>query len=221
MVSSVVTATTDTTAAAAAMKKSMGMNKEDFLNLFITQLKNQDPLKPQDSEQMLAQLAQLTQVEQAYNTNTALNNLLTAQNNSSNLSSVSFIGKEVRAQGNALSFNGASPTTLQFNNAGATASNDISIADSTGRIIKNIKTGALAAGEAIIAWDGRDNKGTMMPAGAYSFSVTGTTASGATVASTTLTAGKVDGIAFTGGVPMLTIGKVTVPFANVLSVKGV
>ncbi|WP_298272619.1 flagellar hook capping FlgD N-terminal domain-containing protein, partial [Geobacter sp.] len=61
--------TNDTTAAAAAMKQSTGLNKDDFLKLFITQLQNQDPLQPQDSSQFIAQLAQLTQVEQAYNTN--------------------------------------------------------------------------------------------------------------------------------------------------------
>ena len=86
-----VTSTTDTSAAAAAMKKSIGMNKDDFLKLFIEQLKYQDPLKPTDAEQMLSQLSQLTQVEQSYNTNTNLANLLTAQNNSNTMASVSFI----------------------------------------------------------------------------------------------------------------------------------
>lgn len=57
--------TTDTTAAAAAMKKSTGMNKDDFLKLFVTQLQHQDPLNPADSSEFIGQLAQLTQVEQA------------------------------------------------------------------------------------------------------------------------------------------------------------
>ena len=220
MVSSIA-ATTDTTAAAAAMKKSLGMNKDDFLQLFITQLKNQDPLKPQDASAMLDQLSQLTLVEQSYNSNTALNNLLTSQNNSSNLTSVSFIGKEVRAQGNNLTFDGASPVAVQFSQAGASASSDITITDSAGRVVRTIKAGALAAGDLTIPWDGRNNGGSMMPAGAYNFSVVGTTASGTTVASTTFTSGKIDGINFSSGKPMLTIGSVTIPFADVISVKGV
>jgi flagellar basal-body rod modification protein FlgD len=110
-----VTATTDTTAAAAAMKKSMGMNKDDFMKLFIAQLQYQDPLKPQDPSAMLDQLSQLSLVEQSYNNNTALNNLLTAQNNNTTMNSVSFIGKDVKANGNSASFNGSVPVSLQFN----------------------------------------------------------------------------------------------------------
>jgi len=67
-----VTSTTST--AAAQMKEKLGMNKDDFLKLFITQLQNQDPLAPQDPTEMLGQLAQLTQVEQAYNSTAALEN---------------------------------------------------------------------------------------------------------------------------------------------------
>src|SRR6266702_3305418 len=95
-----VSAVTGTSNAAAAMKKETGLNKNDFLKLFMTQLQNQDPLNPQDSSQFIAQLSQLTQVEQAFNTNTNLANLLTATQNSTDLSLLSFIGKEVLATGN-------------------------------------------------------------------------------------------------------------------------
>ena len=98
MVSS-VTAVTDTTAAAAAMKSSMGLNKDDFMKLFVAQLQNQDPLSPQDPSSMLNQLSQMSLVEQSYNTNTALNSLLTAQNNSMGMNSISLIGKNITANG--------------------------------------------------------------------------------------------------------------------------
>jgi flagellar basal-body rod modification protein FlgD len=196
------------------------MNKDDFLKLFMEQLKHQDPLKPQDASAMLDQLSQLTLVEQSYNNTTAMNNLLAAQNNATNLSSVSFIGKEVRAQGNALNFDGVSPATVEFNLAGSTASTDIVITDSTGRVVKKIKAGALSAGDKTIPWDGRNDGGTMMPTGAYKFSIVPTTASGSTVASTTFTSGKIGGIDFTSGKPMLMIGPVAVPFVDVISVKG-
>ena len=111
---STVTSTTDTAAASAAMKKSTGMNKDDFMKLFIAQLKYQDPLKPQDPSAMLDQLSQLSLVEQSYNSNTSLNNLLTAQNNSISLSAVSFIGKDVKANGNSTSFDGSTPSPLEF-----------------------------------------------------------------------------------------------------------
>jgi flagellar basal-body rod modification protein FlgD len=220
MVSSVA-ATTDTTAAAAAMKKSLGMNKDDFMKLFIAQLKYQDPLKPQDPSAMLDQLSQLTLVEQSYNSNTALNNLLTAQNNASNLSSVSFIGKEVKAAGNAISFDGTASANLQFNQIVPTVSNEISIKNAAGSVVRTITTGALISGDAAVSWDGRDNSGTLLPAGAYNFSVNGTTASASAVVATTFTSGTISGISFSNGSPMLTIGSITIPFSDVVSVKGV
>ena len=103
-----VSSTTLAADGAAAMKKATGMNKDDFLKLFVTQLQNQDPMKPQDSNQFIAQLAQLSQVEQSYNTNTNLQSLLTAQNNATVVSAVSFIGKDVLAAGSQVSLTAGS-----------------------------------------------------------------------------------------------------------------
>lgn len=216
-----VTSATDTSAAAAAMKKSMGMNKDDFLKLFIEQLKNQDPLKPADAEQMLSQLSQLTQVEQAYNTNTNLTNLLAAQNNANNMTSVSFIGKTVKANGNSVSFDGTSPSSLQFNLSVPTTAATVAITDAAGRIVRTVTVGARAAGDGSFTWDGRDSSGALLPAGAYNFSVTGTTAAGASIAATTYTAGRIDGVALVNGKTSLTIGAASVSLADVISVKGV
>jgi len=216
-----VTSTTDTTAAAAAMKKSVGMNKDDFMKLFIAQLQYQDPLKPQDPSAMLDQLSQLSLVEQSYNTNTSLNNLLTAQNNSTTINSVSFIGKNVKAYGNMATFDGASPTSLQFSLAEPSSSATVTISDAAGRTVKTATLGALATGDAAYAWDGRDNSGTLLPAGAYSFAVKATSASGSTVAATTYTTGRIDGVNITNGIPVLTIGAAEVSLSDVISVMGV
>lgn len=216
-----VTSTTDTSAAAAAMKKSIGMNKDDFLKLFIEQLKYQDPLKPTDASAMLQQLSQLTQVEQAYNTNTNLANLLAAQNNSNTMTSVSFIGKTVKANGNYTSFDGASPASLQFNLTVPTTAAAVTIKDSAGQVVRTMTVGAQAAGDGSFTWDGRDNSGAVLPAGAYNFSVTGTTAAGASIAATTYIAGRIDGVAFVNGSPTLTVGAASVSLADVISLKGV
>ena len=217
-----VTSTTDTSAAAAAaMKKSMGMNKDDFLKLFIEQLKNQDPLKPTDADQMLSQLSQLTQVEQAYNTNTNLTNLLAAQNNSNTMTSVSFIGKTIKANGNSVSFDGASPSSLQFNLSVPTDTATVTISNATGRVVRTVTTGAQAAGDGSFTWNGSDDSGAVLPAGAYNFSVTGKTATGATIAATTYTTGLIDGVSLVNDTPSLTIGASSVLLSDVISVKGV
>ncbi len=98
MINAVTSGVTDTTAANAAMKKDVGLDQDAFLQLLVAQIKNQDPMNPQDSSAFVQQLAQLSQVQQTYNINTNLKNLLTSQNNGTTLSSVSFIGKNVTAQ---------------------------------------------------------------------------------------------------------------------------
>jgi flagellar basal-body rod modification protein FlgD len=203
------------------MKESMGMNKDDFMKLFIAQLQYQDPLKPQDPSAMLDQLSQLSLVEQSYNSNTTLQNLLTAQNNSLTMTSVSFIGKDIKANGNAATFDGTNPATLQFNLPVPTSATTVTIADASGNTVRTATLGALAAGDAGFAWDGRDNGGTLLPAGSYAFTVNATSASGAAVAATTYTTGRIDGVNFIGDTPVLTIGQTSLLLSDVISIKGV
>jgi flagellar basal-body rod modification protein FlgD len=216
-----VTSTTGTSAASDAMKKSIGMNKDDFLKLFVAQLQYQDPLAPQDATAMLDQLSQLSLVEQSYNSNTALSKLLTAQNNSATISSVSFIGKDVKANGNAAAFDGNNPVVLQFNLPVPTSASTVTITDASGHVVRTATLGSMTSGDAGFAWDGRDNSGTLLPAGAYTFSVNATTASGSTVAATTYTTGRIDGVNLLNGIPALMIGQTSVSLTDIISIKGV
>lgn len=215
-----VTSTTDTTAAQAAMKKSLGLDKDDFMKLFIAQLQYQDPLKPQDPTAMLDQLSQLSLVEQSYNSTTALNKLLTAQNNSLSMTSVGFIGKDVKAKGNAASFDGSNPASLQFNLSVPTTAATVSVYDAEGNTVRTAAIGAQGAGDKTFAWDGRDNNGALLPAGAYSFKVNATAANGTAMEATTYTTGRVDGLNMVGGTPVLMIGAISVALTDVINVKG-
>lgn len=214
---STVTTTTDTSTAAAAMKKSLGMNKDDFMKLFVAQLKYQDPLKPQDATAMLDQLSQLTMVEQSYNSNTALNNLLTAQNNSISLTAVSFIGKDVKANGNVATFDGSSTTAIEFGLSTPSTTTQISIVDASGTIVRTAELGASTAGDNVVSWDGRDNNGALLPAGAYTFAVVAKSADGSSLPVTTYTTGKIDGVNLSGSAPQLTIGSTSIALADVIS----
>ncbi|GFE59487.1 flagellar hook assembly protein FlgD [Geobacter sp. AOG2] len=219
MVSS-VTSTTDTSSASAQMQKDLGFTSQDFMKLFIAQLQNQDPLSPQDSSQMMTQLAQMAQVEQAYDTNTNLQSLLTAQNNATSMDTVAFIGKTVKANGSSVSFDGSKAATLQYNLSGASASSTITITDSSGKTVKTATVSAQSAGDNSYTWDGTNNSGTTVPAGAYTFSVSSTSSGGSALTATTYTTGTVDGVAFVNGTPTLTIGSVSVSLSDIINVKG-
>lgn len=188
------------------------------MKLFIAQLKFQDPLKPQDPSAMLDQLSQLSLVEQSYNSNTALKDLLTAQNNSMNMTALSFIGKDVKANGNVATFDGSTSSALEFNLSLPAASAQISIMDSTGKTIRTEALGACTAGNNTFAWDGRDSSGALLPAGAYTFAINATAANGAALPATTFTMGKIDGVDLSGSTPQLTIGSTSVALSDIISV---
>ncbi|WP_243374374.1 flagellar hook capping FlgD N-terminal domain-containing protein [Geotalea sp. SG265] len=217
---STVTATNDTTAAAAAMKKATGLNKDDFLRLFVTQLQNQDPLNPQDSSQFITQLAQITQVEQSYNTNTNLQNILSQNSNMATLSAVSFIGKNVVAPGSQLSHDSGSTNTVNYNLAVPAQTVTVTITDGNGSVVRTLAQVVTTAGNGSVAWDGTDNQGQQMAAGTYNVTVKGTDADGQAFSGTPLISGKVDGVEMGSSGPVLTIGALQVPLSTIISVKG-
>ena len=93
-----------------ATSASGTLGKDDFLKLLVKQLQNQDPMNPLDSSQFATQLAQFSSVEQLANINTNLEasistNQLMAQSIGNSLAS-SMIGRDVKASGNTLQWNG-------------------------------------------------------------------------------------------------------------------
>jgi flagellar basal-body rod modification protein FlgD len=187
------------------------------MKLFIAQLQYQDPLEPQDASAMLDQLSQMSLVEQSYNSNTALNNLLTAQNNSMSMSAVSFIGKDVKANGNVATFDGSASTIVRFNLSLPATSAQVTIVDGLGRTVRTAALGSSTAGDNSFSWDGRDNSGALLPAGSYAFAVNATSASGNYLPVTTYTTGKIDGVNLSGSTPQLTIGSTSVALSDVIS----
>ena len=213
------TNTTSTSYASDAMKKSIGMNKDDFLKMFIAQLQNQDPLAPQDPTAMLGQLAQLTQVEQSYNTAAALEKLLMSQDNSLAMTSVALIGKQVQAVGNQVASDGLNPVSLSYQMPATTSSTTLKITNAAGTTVRTVDLGNVSSGNGKYEWDGKDGQGNQLPSGAYGFSISGTGSTGTAQEATTYTTGKADGVRFDNGTAYVTIGPVSVPFVNVTSVK--
>jgi flagellar basal-body rod modification protein FlgD len=213
-------ASTTTTSGSAAMKQATGMNKDDFLTLFITQLKNQDPMNPMDGTEFIGQLAQLTQVEQAYNTNSNLTKLIAMMNDSSALSSVSYVGKEVTAAGSEVALTSGGTANLSYVLPQKAEQVVVEIKDSSGSTVRTLTQGQTAAGAASLVWDGKNDAGTALPSGTYTFAVKGADSSGNTFSCDTRTGGKVDGVSFAGSAPVLMVGGLKIPFSSLLSVSG-
>lgn len=215
------TPATGTAAADAAMKKSAGMNKDDFLKLFVTQMQNQDPLNPQDSTQFITQLAQLTSVEQAYNANTNLQNILSQGSNATTLGAISLIGKQIEATGSQVALAAGSPSTLNFNLAQGANQVTISIRDASGTVVKTLTTGATASGKGSLSWDGTTTGGSTASPGVYSFSVSAVDAAGNKITAEPFVKGVVNSVDMTGTTPTLNAGGIALSLTDVTSVGGV
>ena len=77
-----VTSATDSTSKSSnttTTTSSTGVDYNTFLQLLIAEMKNQDPTNPMDTSQYMSQFAQLSSVEQAMQTNTKLDSLLSSQ----------------------------------------------------------------------------------------------------------------------------------------------
>jgi flagellar basal-body rod modification protein FlgD len=88
---------------------SLGL--DDFLKILLTQLTYQDPLKPLDNQEFIAQLAQFTSLQQTSEVNRNIQQLLTIQ---ASTQAVGLIGRTVQVQGTSGSIIGQ-VTTLRFN----------------------------------------------------------------------------------------------------------
>jgi flagellar basal-body rod modification protein FlgD len=175
--------------------------KDDFLKLFITQLKYQDPLNPLDGKDMTAQLAQFSSLEQLNNIKMQLQDLLLFQNSLQNTLTVNLIGKKVEVVGNKISLDGTSE--IHFTLPMSAKSVKISIYDSTGALVRNIDLGPRPAGDNTYTWDGLDNSGIPLPSGQYEVSIEAYDESGNPMDAESLTYGTVTGITFEDNITYL------------------
>lgn len=209
----VTPASTATPAQTTQQQASLG--KTDFLNLLVAQLKNQDPLKPMDSSSFVAELAQFSQLEQSSNTNDLLQKGLDAQSASLQYSLVPLVGRNVSVQGAVIQL-GTTPATLNYSLGQDAASVSLSILNASNQVIRAGTLGSQGAGAQQVTWDGRDQNGTMMQPGTYTYAIKALDAQGQAVPVTTSSNLTVTGIQVVGGKPQLAIGNQAIDPSTVI-----
>src|SRR6187551_955592 len=99
-----ITTGTGTSAVSGALDNvEIASNFTTFLQLLTTQLKNQNPLDPLDTNQFTQQLVQFAQVEQQMNTNTQLQTLVSLQQTAQSTAALSYVGSTVVVDGSTSS----------------------------------------------------------------------------------------------------------------------
>jgi flagellar basal-body rod modification protein FlgD len=188
-----------------------------FLNLLVTQLKNQDPLDPMDSNEFTSQLVQFASVEQQIFQNSNLETLVGLQQNNQVASMVDFIDKTVEVAGTKFPLEN-SQAKFTYNMPAGAKSASIIIRDASGLTIYE-QDADLDQGQHTFEWDGRDRNGGTAPDGAYSVVVTGLDHQSNLLDISSTVFGRVTGIGIDGGETTLFMGDVEVPQTQVLSVK--
>lgn len=175
---------TTTVGSASAQTQSSGNSrsslgeKDIFLKLLVAQMKNQDPLKPQDATQMSTQLAQFNMVESQRETNAKLNSLVALQAILTNEgTAANYLGREVAYGVDTVNHTGGS-TNLLIQQGAESANTEILIKDNAGNVIRTINAGALSQGNNFVTWDGLDDQGNVVANGDYTLEVNATDISG-------------------------------------------
>lgn len=173
------------------------MGKEDFLTLLVAQLQNQDPLNPDDPTEFTAQLAQFSSLEQLFNLNDSMNNLVTSNSNSDRLSTLQTIGKEVVYQDSNFEFDGVESVELGYQIDGPVTEIEISI-QQNGSTIAVLSGEELTKGNHFITWDGTTDSGATASSGSYTITISAKAAEGQSVAASPLIKSEVIGVDLTG-----------------------
>ncbi|WP_206518745.1 flagellar hook assembly protein FlgD [Fervidobacterium sp. 2310opik-2] len=173
------------------------LDKEAFLKLLITQLKSQDPLEPMKDRDFIAQMSQLSSLEQVMNMSKSVQNFVDTAAQLYRTQAVSMIGKTAVVKTNVINVENGVPESKVFK-LESPANIVIKIFDSNGKLIKEEKIGQVEAGMQLFAWDGKDENGTKVKDGRYTFKILKTTPDGGYEEIPSVESGIVSGVQFDG-----------------------
>ena len=200
-------------------RNRLAQNFDTFLTLLTTQMRNQDPLAPLDSNQFTAQLVQMTGVEQQLATNDLLKQLV-ANTGSDVGSAVNLIGKQVRVDSADAKLSGGK-AQWNYHLDADTSDVKIEVLNSAGATVDVAAADAQQskAGDHAYVWDGRGLSGQALPDGVYTLRITTRDASGASIAAGSVyLEGPVSAVERSGGDTLLTINGARAPLSSVIAV---
>jgi flagellar basal-body rod modification protein FlgD len=194
--------TTEDRARADSAKEGLGQGQ--FLELMMTQLRNQDPFKPMESGEFLSQIAQFSTVSGIQDLQGSFSSLSNSMLSNQALQASTLVGREVLVPAGVAQFNGSTPIKGMVELDSRADNVVVGIYNGAGQLVSQIGLGAQAAGLSNFTWDGKWSDGRAATPGSYSIKVDSTVA-GNVVASNTLISGNVDSVVLGRGNEGITV----------------
>jgi flagellar basal-body rod modification protein FlgD len=189
-------------------------NFDTFLTLLTTQLKNQDPLAPTDTNQFTQELVSFSQVEQQIKTNSQLATLLNNEASAETISALPSIGRTIEYQSNQGALQNGS-ATFSYTLPSTAAKATLNILDSTGNIVASAQ-GDPSAGKHTFTWNGQNASGLQLADGTYTLQVLAIDSKNQPITATTTATGNIDNVSVINNAPTFDVSGISVPFSQLV-----
>lgn len=213
-----LTSGSDSSSSAKAASNSQ-TTKDQFLKMLVAQLQHQDPLTPPDATQFANQMTSFGQLEQLFNINSTLGNLVNSGSATGRYDAVSMIGKKVEAVGNELEVGAASASDIGFQLGKAAEEVTVTVKDAAGQTLRTIRYSDQSAGTHHYAFDGKGTDGQALSPGTYKLEVAAVDSQGVPLDVDPLTVGTVTGVDFSSGTTQLLVGSRVLSMEQITSVR--
>jgi flagellar basal-body rod modification protein FlgD len=148
-------------------EKDDTLKQEDFFKLLTQQLSYQDPSKPADNDQMIAQMTSFTMAEGISNLNTKFESLSASMTSNSALQASTLVGKKALLESDSLELGSSGTSRATIIAKEPVDKLVINIYDESNQLVRSIDMGKQNKGAIRFEWDGKNDKEEVMPQGEY------------------------------------------------------
>ncbi|TBW59089.1 flagellar hook assembly protein FlgD [Marinobacter halodurans] len=195
----------------SSTKSTSDMGKNEFMELMIAQLNNQNPLKPQENGDFLAQLAQFSSLEEMQGISDSVQDVAGQFRSTQALQASAMVGRTVMVPSQTAILGASGEVKGSVEVPAATSSLRVDVLNTSGELVRQLDLGSATAGQKSFSWDGKDANGNDLPEGTYQLKANAGYTSGTEQLGTMISA-NVDSVS------LGTSGKVTLNLAGMGSV---
>ena len=148
-------------------KKAADMGRNEFMDLMMAQMQNQNPLDPQKNEDFVAQLAQFSSLEEMQSLNTSVEDAMGQFRSTQALQASAMVGQSVLVEGNVANLGPEGEVKGAVDLPSGTSNLRVSVYNPSGELVRQMDMGQQGSGTVDFTWDGENGNGDLMEPGDY------------------------------------------------------